>query len=549
VESGRDDGLWYKDAIIYAVDVQMFQDSDGDGIGDLPGLTARLDYLSALGVTCLWLLPFYHSPDRDNGYDIADYMTIAGEYGGLEAFAALREAATARGIRLLTDLVVQHTSDEHPWFQASRANDPLYREYYVWTDNPPPRTAAKQIFPGVEDGIWTWDETRNAAYLHQFYVFEPDLNVESEAVMEEIHAIISRWLDLGVDGFRIDAASLALGTEALQPQPSRQPFQFIRYLRECVNRHPRGGVMMAEGGIVRERLDEYFGGQDGVQMLFNFPLVANLFLALARQEGEPLARGLELLPAPPECGQWTIFLRNLDELNLQHLSESERQEVFRAFAPRPEMRIYRRGIRRRLAPMLAGDRRRIELAYSLLLTMPGSPIIVYGDELGMGEDLDLPERQSVRTVMQWSAEPNAGFSTAPSAALTMPAISEGPFGYDQVNVTRQEADQASLLRWFRRAIAVRKALPELGRGACRVVPTDDPRVVALCSSWQGGETVCVHNLSPEVCTVGLDLDGGTERLLDQFADQTYAPVSGDGRVDLGPYGYRWLRRGDGDRMP
>jgi maltose alpha-D-glucosyltransferase/alpha-amylase len=305
--------------------------------------------------------------------------------------------------------------------------------------------------------------------------------------------------------------------------------------------------MMAEGGIVRERLHDYFGGQDGVQMLFNFPLVASLFLALARQEGEPLARGLELLPTPPERGQWTFFLRNLDELNLQFLSESERQDVFRAFAPEPEMRIYGRGIRRRLAPMLAGDRRRIELVFSLLLSLPGTPIIVYGDEIGMGEDLALPERQSVRTVMLWSAAPNAGFSTAPATVLTMPAIGDGPFGFDRVNVAQQERDQASLLHWFRRAIAVRKTLPELGRGTCRIVPTDDRRVVALCSSWQGQETVCMHNLSPEVCTVVLDLDGGTARLFDQFADQPYAPVADNGRVDLGPYGYRWLHRGDGDQ--
>jgi maltose alpha-D-glucosyltransferase/alpha-amylase len=543
VQATRDDALWYKDAIIYALDVATFQDSDGDGLGDLAGLSARLDYLAALGVTCLWLLPFYPSPDRDNGYDITDYLTVADNLGGLAGFQALRQAATARGIRLMTDLVVQHTSDEHPWFLASRANDLAYRDYYVWTDTPPTQTPARQIFPGPEEGIWTWEAERGAWYLHQFYRFEPDLNVESEAVREAIRAVIARWLDLEVDGFRIDAASLAFGTEALQPQATRQPFHFMRHLRDSVNAHPRGGVLMAEAASVSDRLDEYFGGEHGMQLLFNFALADYLFLALARGEGEAVARGVAVQPTPPDGGQWANFLRNLDELNLEYVSESERQEIYRAFAPDPGMRIYNRGIRRRLAPMLDGDQRRIELAFSLLLTMPGTPVIVYGDEIGMGEDLRLPERQSVRTVMQWSDAPNAGFSTAPAAAMTKPAIAAGPFRYQRVNVAAEAEDPQSLLHWFRRAIAARKALPELGRGAHRIIPVDDPRAVALCYAWQGRETLAVHNLSADPCAVALDLgDSNRGAWRDQFGDQRYAPARDPERIDLGPYGYRWLRR-------
>lgn len=537
------DEQWYKDAIVYAVDVATFQDSNDDGIGDFPGLISRLDYLADLGVTCLWLLPFYPSPGRDNGYDVTDYLDVAETLGGLEGFLAFREAAAARGLRVVVDLVVQHTSDEHPWFRASRAGDPSYRNYYVWVGEPPARSPARQIFPGPEGSAWAWDDARKAWYLHQFYTFQPDLNVESEDVREEIHAIITRWLNLEVDGFRIDAASLTFGREALWPRAVKQPYQFMRHLRACVNDHSRSGVLMAEAAVESARIDEYFGGQDGVQMIFTFSIAAHLFLGLAQEEAEPIARGLAALPDPPPGGQWLHFLRNLDELSLETLSERDRETVYRAFGPDPGMRIYCRGIRRRLAPMLDGDQRRIRLATSLLLAMPGTPMIPYGDEIGLGENLRLPERQSVRAVMQWSSAPNGGFSRAPVAALCHPPITDGPFRYERLNVAGQEEDPSSLLHWMRRALGVRRRLREIGRGDSRIVPMDDPRVLALEYTWQGATTLTIHNLSRHACQISRDslLDGqdpGAFR--DCFGDRVYDEPS-SASFALAPYGYRWLR--------
>lgn len=539
------DGQWYKDAIVYAVDVSTFQDSNGDGLGDFPGLTSRLDYLADLGVTCLWLLPFYPTPDRDNGYDVADYMHVSPPLGGLEAFLEFREAAAARGLRVVIDLVVQHTSDEHPWFEASRAGTPPYDDYYVWTDERPEKSPATQILPGPETDIWTWDDVRGAWYLHQFYAFEPDLNVDSKAVQEEIRRIITRWLNLGVDGFRVDAASMAFGTEALLPEPDRQPYAFMRHLRACVNAHPRGGVLMAEAGIDAEKIDEYVGGNDGMHMVFTFDVTACLFLALAREETTPIARSLQQLPPLPDCGQWLFMLRNLDELNLDSLSEDEREEVFRAFAPDQNMRVYGRGIRRRLAPMLGGELPRIQLALSLALTMPGTPMIAYGDEIGMGDDLRLPERQPVRTPMQWTSALNAGFSTARSGALHHPIVDDGQFDYRRVNVAAQSENPDSLLHWVQHAVAMRRDMPEIGRGRWCIVPTSDTRVLAIEHAWQDQTCLTIHNVSGRACTVSLNLGqaaSGNDAWRACLSDQPLEPAPNPERLSLAPYGYRWLRR-------
>jgi maltose alpha-D-glucosyltransferase / alpha-amylase len=538
--SPPEDHLWYKDAIIYAVNVQTFQDSDGDGIGDFAGLTSRLDYLADLGVDCLWLLPFYPSPNRDNGYDVADYLGVDPRLGSLDDFAAFKRAAAERGIRLLLDLVIHHTSDQHPWFQATRA-DPAspYRDYYIWAESPPAQTSAKVIFPGVEESVWRYDEEVGAYYLHQFYGFEPDLNVEHPALADEARRIMAWWIDRGADGFRVDAASHLLGAQALLPRPTTQPQAFLRVLRCALDEHLPGGALIGEADVAPAELATYFR-EGRLHLVFNFFLDNFLFLAFARGEAEPIARGLRRLPPIPAEAQWGTFLRNLDELDLEQLEAEEREEVYRAFAPEERMRAYGRGIRRRLAPMLGGDPRRLRLAFSLLLTLPGAPVLAYGDEIGMGEDLALPERESVRTVMQWSAAPNGGFSTAPAAALTQPIIADGPFGYERVNVAVQSEDPASLLNWLRRAVAARKRHPELGRGSWRIVPTNDPRVIALCASWRGRETIAVHNLSAVPCTVALDFgmrQGAPPR--DDFADQLYPPPH-DNRVELGSYGYRWL---------
>jgi maltose alpha-D-glucosyltransferase/alpha-amylase len=538
------DADWYKDAIVYALDVRTFADGDGDGIGDFPGLTARLDYLAALGVTCLWLLPFYPTPNRDNGYDVADYDAIDPRLGTLDDFRAFRRAATERGMKLILDLVVHHSSDEHPWFRAARAvpTSP-YRPYYVWAERPPAAAAAKLIFPGVEESVWTFDEAAGAFYLHQFYAFQPDLNVEHPPVQEEARRIMARWRDLGADGFRVDAASHLLGTEALLPRPTTQPHAFLRRLRADLDEHRPGGALIGEADVEPDRLAAYFGRGDELHLLFNFLLANYVFLALARGEAEPIARGLRLLPDIPPAGQWANFLRNLDELDLERLTDSEREEVYRAFAPDPRMRAYGKGIRRRLAPMLGGAGRRLRLAFSLLLTLPGTPILVYGDELGMGDDLSLPERRSVRPAMQWSGEANGGFSPAPRNTLAAPVIAGGEFGYGRVNVADQERDPGSLLSWMRRALAARRACPAFGRGAWRVLETDERCALAVRFAWQGTTVVALHNLADRPCAVGLDPDGaGGGPLVDLFADRAYAPVErGGSAVALDGYGYRWLR--------
>jgi maltose alpha-D-glucosyltransferase/alpha-amylase len=545
-----DDPHWYKDAIVYAVDVDRFYDGNEDGIGDFAGLTARLDYLVELGVTCLWLLPFYPTPNRDNGYDIADYDGVDPRLGTLDDFKVFREAAADRGLRLILDLVVHHTSDQHPWFQAARA-DPSspYRDYYVWCDQPPARTAAKLIFPGVEESVWTFDQAAGAYYLHQFYAFEPDLNVECPEVQEEVRRIVVRWREFGADGFRVDAASHLLGTHALQPRPTTQPHRFLRRLRAMLDEHRPGGALIGEADVEPAKLTSYFGNDGGeLHLLFNFLLDNYLFLAFARGEAEPIARGLALLPEAPEAAQWANFLRNLDELDLERLSEDERDEVYRAFAPEERMRSYGKGIRRRLAPMLGGDPRRLRLAYSLLLTLPGTPVIPYGDEIGMGDDLSQPERESVRPAMQWSREPNGGFSAAPPDSVAIPVVSRGEFGFERVNVADQRRDPDSLQNWMRRAIAVRNQHPAFGRGSCRVLATSERSVLAYRRAWAGREAIALHNLSERPCRVRFELEPAASAtpMSEIFGDRSNGPLDcSEQGVELDAYGYRWLVAGTG----
>ncbi|MBI3967644.1 MAG: alpha-amylase family protein, partial [Chloroflexi bacterium] len=409
------DPLWYKNAVFYEVDVEMFYDSNGDGVGDLQGLIRRLDYVVDLGVTCLWLSPFYVSPNRDNGYDIVDYCAVDPRLGTLDDFAALVRAAESRGLRVITDLVVNHTSNQHPWFQSARRDlHSPYREYYVWTKNPPPPDPdLKLLFPGVENTTWCYDEVVDAFYWHRFYHHEPDLNNANPSVREEIQKIMGFWLDRGSSGFRVDAAPFMIRKKGIEGTTLDDPHLILREMRAFLSSRRADAVLMAEADGDPNELAAYFGAADEMHLLLNFWLDNFAFLALAREQAEPLSNGLRRLPDKPFAGQWANFLRNLDELDLERLTDSERAEVFRAFAAKARMQIYGRGTRRRLAPMLT-DRRRLELAFSLLFTLPGSPVVVYGDEIGLGEDLSLEERNSVRTPMQWSAERNAGFSTASS---------------------------------------------------------------------------------------------------------------------------------------
>lgn len=534
--------LWYKRAVIYAVDVELYQDGDGDGVGDFRGLTRRLDHLASLGISCLWLLPFYPSPNRDNGYDIVDHFGVNPRVGTPGDFAEFMRQATARGIRVLIDLVVHHTSDEHPWFRAARSDrQSPYHDYYVWEDATEDH-AIDSIFPGVVDEPWTRVDEVGQCYRHIFYPFEPDLNILNPEVREQIHLIMGYWLGIGAAGFRVDAASHLVGRQSLDGGDA-EPHRLLRELRDFVAARRGDGVLLGETDVPPDDLVRYFGDGDQMNLLFNFLLDNYLFLAFARQEAEPIARALRLLPEKPGIGQWANFLRNLDELDLDRLSDDERHEVYAAFAPDPDMRIYQRGIRRRLAPMLGGDRRRLELAYSLLFTLPGTPVIPFGDEIGMGDDLSRPERESVRTPMQWSDEANGGFSAAPSDQLVHPIIQSGPFGYEHVNVQAQWRDPGSLLSWMERALAIRRQYPEFGQGSCEVVETDSAAVLAHEMTWHRNSLVLVHNLAGEDQEAELTLPSEDRaRLVDVFGDRLYDPLPiGSRQVTLSPFGYRWFR--------
>lgn len=531
------DPLWFRNATIYTVAVETFRDGNGDGWGDLPGLIGSLDHFVDLGVDCLWLEPFYPSPMRDNGYDVADHVAVHPRLGTLEDFDRLIAEADRRGIAVLADLVLNHTSDRHPWFRSA-CSDPAseYRDYYIWTDDPQGHPEPNAI-PTEQDSPWTYDQAAGSWYLHRFYDFEPDLNVANPRVEREMWAIMSFWLDRGVAGFRVDASQFLV--QKLEERADPDPHRLLRGMHSVVAEHRPDGVLLAEADVELDQLPSFIGDGDQMQLLFNFYLDANLFLALARQEAEPVARTLRALPALPREGGWANFVRNQDELNLTHLGDEEREEVFQAFAPSEEERIFGRGIRRRLPPMLQGDRARVELTYSLLMSLPGSPVIGYGDEIGMGDDLGLPERYSVRTPMQWSSATNAGFSDASGEKLIRPVIGDGPFGHEQLCVEVQSGDDSSLLRWFQRAIRVRRERTELGLGQARVLETGDPAVLALACEREGRGIVTIHNFSDsprEVTLASGDVPGEGP---DLFADGRYESPE-DGRIEVGAYGYRWL---------
>jgi len=531
---------WYKNAIFYSLDVETFYDSNGDGIGDFEGLTAKLDYIASLGVTCLWLLPFYPSPNRDNGYDIMDYYNVDSRLGTLGDFAEFMHQAQERGIRVLVDLVVNHTSNQHPWFQESRKSpDSPFRDFYVWREEPPETEEGELMFPGVQESLWEYDEEAGAYYLHRFYKEQPDLNIANPKVREEICKIMGFWLEMGASGFRIDAAPYLiepLGIEGVRAEDLRQ---FIPQMYDFVRLRRSDAILLAETNITVEKIPFYFGEGDRVQMLFNFILNQNLFLALARQETAALEQTLKSLPEKPARCQWLNFIRHHDELNLKHLSDGEIQDVFHAFAPEERMQIYGRGIRRRLAPMVNNERDRIELIYSLLFSLPGTPMLRYGDEIGMGEDLSLEGRKSVRTAMQWADAKNGGFSSAPADQLARPMIAEGEYSFHNVNVTKQQRDPSALINWIERIIRMRKQCIAFGRGDWDLIDSDQPSVFAHCSHLPEHSMLAVHNLSGEPCTAALK----TERLrewVEVFSNKPYDPPPDESSVHLSAYGYRWF---------
>ena len=537
---------WYKNAVIYAVDVSRFNDADGDGWGDFTGLTNKLGYLADLGVTCLWLLPFYPTPGRDNGYDVSDYFRVDPRLGTFDDFLAFLEAAGEHSLRVIVDLVVDHTSNEHPWFQAARRSpDSRFHDYYVWTDHPPPVPPGRgSMFPGQEPTVWTFDEVAGQYYYHRFYHFEPELNTANPAVQEEIKQVLDFWLSFGISGFRVDAANHLIQMRGLPSTKPDDPLGLLGEMRSVATSHDPEALLLGEADEPPEELSLFFGKEgDAFNMLFNFALNGYIFLAFARGEIEPVVQALRQLPDPPASAQWANFLRNLDELDLERLTDSERQEVMDAFAPEDGMRIFGRGIRRRLAPMMEGDRQRMECAFSLLFSLPGAPMIVYGDEIGMGDDLSQEGRDAVRAPMQWANEQQAGFSSAPTQDLLQPPIRSGPFSYEKENVATQQEEAGSFLNWMKRLIHMRRQCPEIGCGTWHLFDVESSSVMAHRCVWQDGIVIAIHNLSTDEQEVTIDLRDQQGRKLESLLEEgkDASHIEGRRRITLKPYGYKWYR--------
>jgi maltose alpha-D-glucosyltransferase/alpha-amylase len=534
---------WYQEAVIYCVDVETYQDANGDGIGDLPGLIARLDHIERLGATCLWLNPIHPTPNRDDGYDITDHYGIDPRIGTLGDFAELLHQAGNRGLRVIIDLVINHTSDQHPWFQSARS-DPKspYRDWYVWSDEEPTDRRQGMVFPGHQKETWTFDEEAGAWYYHRFYAFQPDLNIANPDVRAELKKVVSFWLQLGVAGFRMDAAPFVIEqTRPDEPEPT-QDFDFLGELHETITWRRGDALVLAEANVEKDELLEYFGGGHRLPMMFNFLANQRTFLALARADAAPLVAALEAAPTlAPGC-QWATFLRNHDEVDLGRLGEREREEVFAAFGPEPEMQLYDRGIRRRLAPMLGGDQRRIRMAYALQCSLPGTPVIRYGDEIGMGDDLSLPERNAIRTPMQWTDQRHAAFSSTSRARdLCRPVITGGEFGYETVNVLAQRHEPDSMLSWMERMLRALRECPEMSTGTCTAVDVGQRSVLALRHEAPTGVVLALTNLGPKKVTVD-GTPAATGHAISIFADRDYGPVDDSlAELELDGYGYRWIR--------
>ena len=545
--------LWYKDAVIYCLSVATFMDANGDGVGDFTGLMRRLDYLQGMGVTALWLMPFQPSPFKDDGYDIADYYGVDSRYGTLGEFVEFMQACKQRGLRVLIDLVVNHTSNEHPWFQEAR-RDPKskYRDWYVWSKRKPRDAAAGITFPGVQKSTWNYDSVAKEYYFHRFYSFQPDLNTANPEVQAEILRIMGFWLQLGVSGFRMDAVPFVIAKKgagaAKKPQ---EQYDMLRMLSQFLNWREGDAIILAEANVLPDTDMEYFGKSgERLQMMFNFEVNQHLFIAMASSDSTPLIEAMNATRRRPDNAQWGQFLRNHDELDLGRLTKAERQTVFNAFGPDPNMQLYQRGIRRRLAPMLHGDRRRLELAYSLMFTLPGTPMLRYGDEIGMGDNLALPERNCARTPMQWSTEQNAGFTK--SDRPIMPVIDEGAYAYQHVNVAIQRRDSNSFLNWMERMIRMRKEVPEISWGDFSFVRTRNPEILAMRYDWKNNAVLFLHNLQSEPREVrfSVDYEGEEERILVNLLSEEHSqPEKGNRHcVLMEPYGYRWFRIGGLDYL-
>jgi len=538
------DPLWYKDAVIYQLHVKSFFDSNGDGVGDFPGLIQRLEYLAELGVNCLWLLPFYPSPRRDDGYDIAEYRGVHPEYGKLSDVRRFIQEAHSRGIRVITELVINHTSDQHPWFQKARKakKGSAARNFYVWSDTDHAYADTRIIFLDTEKSNWTWDEEAKAYFWHRFYSHQPDLNFDNPQVLKAVLSVMRFWLDMGIDGLRLDAIPYLVEREGTSNENLEETHDILRKIRAELDRSYPDRLLLAEANMWPEDTMQYFGAKaDECQMAFHFPLMPRMYMAIAQEDRFPITDIMRQTPVIPESCQWAIFLRNHDELTLEMVTDKERDYLWETYASDRRARI-NLGIRRRLAPLMERDRRRIELMNHLLLTMPGTPVIYYGDEIGMGDNIHLGDRDGVRTPMQWSSDRNGGFSRADPANLVLPPVQDPLYGFQAINVEAQWRDPHSLLNWTRRTLAVRGKHQAFGRGAQRFLRPMNRKVLAYLREFEGESILCVANVSRSAQAVELDLSEFAGRVPVELSGGTPFPQIGQLTylLTLPPYGFSWF---------
>jgi maltose alpha-D-glucosyltransferase/alpha-amylase len=535
------DPLWFKRAVFYEVHLRGFFDGSGDGSGDLRGLTDKLDYLQWLGIDCIWLLPMYPSPLRDGGYDISDYYAVHPDYGSVDDFKTLVEAAHQRGIRVIAELVVNHTSADHPWFQEAREGGPK-RDWYVWSDTDDRYRDARIIFLDTEVSNWTWDPLAGAYYWHRFFSHQPDLNYDNPEVQEAMLDVLRFWFDLGIDGFRLDAVPYLFERDGTNCENLPETHAYLKRLRAEVDAGYPDRVFLAEANQWPEDVVQYFGDGDECQMAFHFPVMPRMFMAIRREEATPLYEILERTPPIPDSCQWGLFLRNHDELTLEMVTDEERDYMYSEYAKDPRMRL-NLGIRRRLAPLLDNGRDEIELMHAILFSLPGSPVLYYGDEIGMGDNVYLGDRDGVRTPMQWTGDRNGGFSRADFAQLYLPLSMDPVFGYQAVNVEAQLRTPTSFLRWLRRFIALRKEHPVFGLGSYEPLVADNPRIFAHVRRYEEDVVLCVHNLAHSAQPVQLDLGRFEGLIPEEMLGRTRFPQIGSlpYLLTLAPRGFYWFR--------
>jgi maltose alpha-D-glucosyltransferase / alpha-amylase len=552
VSSDRDP-RWYKDAVIYQLHVKTFFDGNSDGIGDFAGLTAKLDYLAGLRITCLWLLPFCDSPLRDDGYDVAHYERVQPAYGTIADFDRFVSAAHDRGLRVIAELVLNHTSDRHPWFQAARRAPAgsSKRNFYVWSDTEDRFRDARVIFRDAERSNWTWDATAQAYYWHRFFHHQPDLNFDNPRVRRAILKVVRFWLDRGVDGLRLDAIPHLFEREGTTCENLPETHAFLKELRADIDARYGNRVLLAEANVAPADLRRYFGGGDECQMAFNFPLLPRLFLALACNDAALIVDGVRETVDIPDACQWALFLRNHDELSLSAVSAADRDDLLAVYAPEPRMRL-NRGIRRRLAPLLGNDRARIDLAFALLLSLPGTPVIYYGDEIGMGDDVRRNDRDGLRTPMQWNAGWAGGFSTGDAVRIISPPLHDEVYGYQDVNVAAQADDPSSLLSRIRRLLETRRCHPAFGRGSIEFLKTDNARVLAFVRRWQDDTVVVVMNLAatPEPVAIEVPPEMAAVSVIEAIDGVLFSSFAGGSWVQtIPPQACWWLAPMSDARLP